>query len=78
MVNKGSMREPLVTPFRGLNDPAEVLTTVDDSLYDDAVFVPATIVGEVRGIAGNSLPMPRESTYFHPNVLKGLVFQKYA
>jgi uncharacterized protein (DUF1015 family) len=61
-----------------LNDPAEAIRCVDDSQYDYAVFVPATTVREVKGIADNGLSMPPKSTYFHPKVLTGLVFHKYA
>ncbi len=61
-----------------LNDPVEAITCVDDSRYDYAVFVPATTVSEVKAIADNGLYMPPKSTYFHPKVLTGLVFHKYA
>ena len=61
-----------------LNDPVEATMRVDDSQYDYAVFVPATTVDEVKGIADNGLYMPPKSTYFYPKVLTGLVFHKYA
>jgi uncharacterized protein (DUF1015 family) len=61
-----------------LNDPGDAMTSVDESRYDYAVFVPATTVDEVRAIADNGLFMPPKSTYFYPKVLTGLVFHKYA
>jgi uncharacterized protein (DUF1015 family) len=61
-----------------LNDPIEAIGSVDDSRHDYAVLVPATTVEEVKAIADNSLNMPPKSTYFHPKVLTGLVFHKYA
>ena len=60
-----------------LNDAVEAVKGVDDSLYDYAVFVPATTVDEVKNIADNGLYMPPKSTYFYPKVLTGLVFHKY-
>lgn len=61
-----------------LNDPAEAMACVDRALGDFAVFVPATNVDEVKAVADNGLYMPPKSTYFHPKVLTGLVFHKYA
>jgi uncharacterized protein (DUF1015 family) len=61
-----------------LNDPEEAMTWVGEGKSDLAVFVPATSVDEVKGIADNGLFMPPKSTYFHPKVLTGLVFHKYA
>ena len=60
-----------------MNDAVEAVKGVDDSLYDYAVFVPATTVDEVKHIADNGLYMPPKSTYFYPKVLTGLVFHKY-
>lgn len=61
-----------------LNDPGEAMAWVGDGTSDLAVFVPATSVDEVKSIADNGLFMPPKSTYFHPKVLTGLVFHKYA
>ena len=35
-----------------------------------------TKIEHVKEIAGNSLIMPRKSTYFYPKVMSGLVFNK--
>jgi uncharacterized protein (DUF1015 family) len=35
-----------------------------------------TKIEQILEITGNSLIMPRKSTYFHPKVVSGLVFNK--
>jgi len=44
--------------------------------YQMAFLLNPTKMEQVKGIAGNSLVMPRKSTYFYPKVLTGLVFNK--
>lgn len=41
-----------------------------------AFLLNPTKIDQVKEIAGNSLIMPRKSTYFYPKVLSGLVFNK--
>jgi len=44
--------------------------------YEMAFLLNSTKIEHVREIAGNSLVMPRKSTYFYPKVLTGLVFNE--
>jgi uncharacterized protein (DUF1015 family) len=44
--------------------------------YQMAFLLNSTKIDHVKEIAGNSLVMPRKSTYFYPKVLTGLVFNK--
>ncbi len=44
--------------------------------YKMAFLLNPTKIDHVKEIAGNSLVMPRKSTYFYPKVLTGLVFNK--
>jgi uncharacterized protein (DUF1015 family) len=44
--------------------------------YQMAFLLNPTKIGHVKEITGNSLVMPRKSTYFFPKVLTGLVFNK--
>ena len=46
--------------------------------YDLAFLLQPTSVAEVKDIADNGLYMPPKSTFFHPKILTGLVFCKYA
>lgn len=44
--------------------------------YQMAFLLNPTRMDQVKGIANNSLVMPRKSTYFYPKILSGLVFNK--
>ena len=50
---------------------------VKDGTLDLALFLPPTLVEEVKEIADNSLDMPPKSTFFYPKILTGLVFYQY-
>jgi len=52
------------------------VTEVASGKYQMAFLLNPTKMEHVREIAGNSLVMPRKSTYFYPKVLTGLVFNK--
>jgi uncharacterized protein (DUF1015 family) len=39
-------------------------------------LVNPTKIEQILEITGNSLIMPRKSTYFHPKIVSGLVFNK--
>ena len=52
------------------------VTDVVSGKYQMAFLLNPTRMEHVREIAGNSLVMPRKSTYFYPKVLTGLVFNK--
>jgi uncharacterized protein (DUF1015 family) len=64
--------------FSFYNSTDEAVGLVRQELGDFAVLVPATSVEEVKAIADNRLFMPPKSTYFHPKILTGLVFFRYA
>jgi uncharacterized protein (DUF1015 family) len=55
----------------------KAVTQVKDGTLDLALFLPPTLVEEVREIADNSLDMPPKSTFFYPKILTGLVFYQY-
>jgi len=44
--------------------------------YEMAFLLNPTKMDQVKEVTGNSLVMPRKSTYFYPKVLTGLVFNK--
>jgi len=53
------------------------VTQIKDGALDLALFLPPTLVEEVKEIADNSLYMPAKSTFFYPKILTGLVFYQY-
>jgi uncharacterized protein (DUF1015 family) len=55
-------------------DAARALAAVADGAADAAFLVPPTPVESVRRVAETGEPMPPKSTYFHPKVPTGLVF----
>ncbi|MBE0446632.1 MAG: DUF1015 domain-containing protein [Actinobacteria bacterium] len=57
-------------------DEHEAVLLVTDGKYQMAFFLNPTRVGDIRDIAGASEVMPQKSTYFHPKLLSGLVFNK--
>ena len=50
---------------------------VKEGTVDLAVFLPPTLVKEVKEVAEHGLYMPPKSTFFYPKILTGLVFHKY-
>lgn len=56
-------------------DPRQALARVERGEAAAAFFLPATSVGELRAVGLAGLTMPEKSTYFHPKLLTGLVFQ---
>ena len=53
------------------------VTQIKEGTLDLALFLPPTLVEEVKEIADNSLDMPPKSTFFYPKILTGLVFYQY-
>jgi uncharacterized protein (DUF1015 family) len=54
----------------------EALSSVHSGEYQMVFLVNPTKIEQILEITGNSLIMPRKSTYFHPKILSGLVFNK--
>ncbi|MBW2616155.1 MAG: DUF1015 domain-containing protein [Deltaproteobacteria bacterium] len=52
------------------------VSQVQSGDYQMAFLLNPTRIDQVKGIAKNSLVMPRKSTYFYPKILSGLVFNK--
>jgi len=52
------------------------LTSVHSGDYQMVFLVNPTKIEQILEITGNSLIMPRKSTYFHPKIVSGLVFNK--
>ena len=52
------------------------LSSVHSGNYQMVFLVNPTKIEQIMEITGDSLIMPRKSTYFHPKVLSGLVFNK--
>lgn len=52
------------------------LSSVHSGNYQMVFLVNPTKIEQILEITGNSLIMPRKSTYFHPKILSGLVFNK--
>jgi uncharacterized protein (DUF1015 family) len=55
-----------------------LLRCVREGNADLAFLLPPTTVEEVKEVADKGLDMPPKSTFFHPKILTGLVFYKYA
>ena len=62
--------------FHYHSDTAKTLSLVDSGADQMAFLLNPTKIEQVKEVAGNSLIMPRKSTYFYPKVLTGLVFNK--
>ena len=52
------------------------ISQVESGDYQMTFLLNPTKADHVKEVAGNSLVMPRKSTYFYPKVLSGLVFNK--
>ena len=52
------------------------LSSVHSGDYQMVFLVNPTKIEQILEITGNSLIMPRKSTYFHPKIVSGLVFNK--
>jgi len=62
--------------FHYQSDMAKALSMVDSGNYQMAFLLNPTKMEHVKEVTGNTLIMPRKSTYFYPKVLTGLVFNK--
>ena len=62
--------------FHYQSDMAKALSLVGSGNYQMAFLLNPTKMEHVKDVTGNSLIMPRKSTYFYPKVLSGLVFNK--
>ncbi len=52
------------------------VSSVKSKYYEMTFLLNPTRIDQVKGIAENSLVMPRKSTYFYPKIITGLVFNK--
>ena len=71
------MSEDDISHLRGLDytkSAEEARAAVEAGRSDAAFFLRATPVEQVRAVAEAGEPMPPKSTYFHPKVPTGLVF----
>ena len=59
-------------------DTAQALQLIDDGSYDAAFLMRAAPVTAVRDVAAAGENMPPKSTYFHPKVPTGLLFNPLA
>jgi len=62
--------------FHYQSNMEKAVSSINSSDYQLAFLLNPTKIDQVKEIAGNSLIMPRKSTYFYPKVLSGLVFNK--
>ena len=62
--------------FHYNSNMTDALSQVDSGSSQMAFLLNPTKIEHVKEVAGNSLIMPRKSTYFYPKVLTGLVFNK--
>jgi uncharacterized protein (DUF1015 family) len=71
------MSDDEISHGRGLaysHDAGRTVEAVAEGRADAAFLVPPTPVESVRRVAEAGEPMPPKSTYFHPKVPTGLVF----
>ena len=71
------MSEDDISHLRGLDyskDLADAIDAVQSGRADAGFFMRATPVEQVREVAASGEAMPPKSTYFHPKVPTGLVF----
>lgn len=62
--------------FQYQSDTQSAVSEVESGKYQMVFLLNPTKMEHVKEVAGNSLVMPRKSTYFYPKVLTGLVFNK--
>jgi uncharacterized protein (DUF1015 family) len=79
LVLKGAlgMDDEAISHLNGLGyarDSAEALALVRSAEYDAAFFMRGTPIEQVRAIAAAGENMPPKSTFFHPKVPTGLLF----
>jgi uncharacterized protein (DUF1015 family) len=75
------MSEDDISHLRGLrysNRLADAIEQVESGAADAGFFLRATPVDQVREVAAAGESMPPKSTYFHPKVPTGLVFNLLA
>lgn len=58
------------------SNTSRALSSVLSGDHQTVFLVNPTKIEQILEVTGNSLLMPRKSTYFHPKVLTGLVFNK--
>ena len=62
--------------FQYQSNTQSAVSEVESGKYQMVFLLNPTKMEHVKEVAGNSLVMPRKSTYFYPKVLTGLVFNK--
>ncbi len=62
--------------FQYQSNMSAAVSEVTSGKYQMVFLLNPTKIDHVKEVAGNSLVMPRKSTYFYPKVLTGLVFNK--
>ncbi|MBC8418345.1 MAG: DUF1015 domain-containing protein [Pseudomonadota bacterium] len=62
--------------FQYQSNMSAAVSEVKSGKYQMVFLLNPTKIGHVKEVAGNSLVMPRKSTYFYPKVLTGLVLNK--
>ena len=62
--------------FQYQSGTSAAVSEVESGEYQMVFLLNPTKIEHVKEVAGNSLIMPRKSTYFYPKVLTGLVFNK--
>ena len=62
--------------FQYQSNTQSAVSEVESGKYQMVFLLNPTKMDHVKEVAGNSLVMPRKSTYFYPKVLTGLVFNK--
>jgi uncharacterized protein (DUF1015 family) len=71
------MTDDDIAHLKGLGyarDAAEALSLVESAEYDAAFFLRPTPVEQVREVAAAGESMPPKSTFFHPKIPTGLLF----
>jgi uncharacterized protein (DUF1015 family) len=54
----------------------KAVSSVKSGEYEIVFLLNHTKIEHVKEIAGNSMVMPRKSTFFYPKILSGLVFNR--
>ena len=62
--------------FQYQSNTSAAVSEVESGKYQMVFLLNPTKIEHVKEVAGNSLVMPRKSTYFYPKVLTGLVFNR--
>lgn len=73
IIEHGSMRGDITY----LREPSKAVDLVDDQTHKVAFFLKPTPVEQMRSVAEAGEMMPQKSTYFHPKLYTGLVFNQF-